>query len=60
MHLFHAVFFDFKLQRLAISMSVEVGKSYIPQKKTHRLKKSFKTGQIFAMEGPRQVLVDLT
>ena len=33
MHLFHAVFLDFKLQRLAIFMPVEVGERCVPQKK---------------------------
>ena len=33
LNLFHAVLLDFKLQRLAIFMPVEVGESCIPQKK---------------------------
>ena len=33
MHLFQALFVDFELQQLAISKPVEVGKSYILQKK---------------------------
>ena len=32
-HLFQTLFSDFKIWRLAISRPVEVGKSYIPQKK---------------------------
>ena len=34
MHLFQALFVDFELQQLAISKPVEVGKSYILQKKS--------------------------
>ena len=30
---FHTLFFDFKLKWLTISRPIEVGKSYIPQKK---------------------------
>ena len=33
MHLFEALFLDFQIQQLAILKPVEVGKSYIPQKK---------------------------
>ena len=33
MHLFLALFLDFQIQQLAILKPVEVGKSYIPQKK---------------------------
>ena len=33
MHLFQALFLDFQIQQLAILKPVEVGKSYIPQKK---------------------------
>ena len=33
MHLFQALFLDFQIQQLAILKQVEVGKSYIPQKK---------------------------
>ena len=33
MHLFKRLFLDFELWRLTISMPVEVGKSYLPQKK---------------------------
>ena len=33
MHLFQALFLDFQIQQLTISKPVEVGKSYIPQKK---------------------------
>ena len=32
-HLFQALFLDFQIQQLAISKPVEVGKSYISQKK---------------------------
>ena len=59
MHLFHAVFLDFKLQRLAIFMPVEVGERCIPQKKPYYplFERSFETGRIFVMKGSRQVLV---
>ena len=33
MHLFQALFLDFQIQQHAILKPVEVGKSYIPQKK---------------------------
>ena len=33
MHLFQALFLDFQIQQLTILRPVEVGKSYIPQKK---------------------------
>ena len=33
MHLFEALFLDFQIQQLSILKPVEVGKSYIPQKK---------------------------
>ena len=33
MHLFQTLFLDFQIQQLAILKPVEVGKSYIPQKK---------------------------
>ena len=33
MHFFQALFLDFQIQQLAILKPVEVGKSYIPQKK---------------------------
>ena len=33
MHLFQALFLDFQIQQLAILKPVEVGRSYIPQKR---------------------------
>ena len=54
-----AVFLDFKLKRLAISMPVKLGKSYIHQKKAVNIvnENSFETGRISVMRSSRWVLV---
>ena len=50
---------DFKLQQLAISKPVEIGKSYLPQKKPYNvpIEKNFETGRISVMKGSRLVLL---
>ena len=49
MQLFQALFLDFQIQQLAILKPVEVGKSYIPQKKA--LKRPIKETSFFSTRG---------
>ena len=54
-----ALVLEFQIQQIAISMPVEVGKSYIPQKKPYNLlfESNTETERISAMRGSRRVLV---
>ena len=50
---------DLQIQQLTILKPVEVGKSYIPQKKPYNVpfERSFEIGRISVLKGSRRILV---